>query len=211
MQVGTFLGLAKTVLAFDLDVVEAVREGEALDLRALGFGRTVGHQRQLDATRSQRIDGVVRAWKYEHLFLAKGREAVGNPYREFPRKCRPGGIGKGGKAALDHLSPGLSEFQPPLRFRNSPELPCKIENRGSDQLRRMRGEFAGKFRRDGVPCQFGPAVGRQDGIIHVDQHRAGQFAHYFKAISLRGASRTGSNRHCHRSSARRWCHGRRAN
>lgn len=38
MQIGTFLGLAEAVLAFDLDVVKAVRELEALDLGALGIG-----------------------------------------------------------------------------------------------------------------------------------------------------------------------------
>src|SRR5678815_4482922 len=38
------LGLALAELALDLDMVEAVHEIEALDLRALEFGRAIGDQ-----------------------------------------------------------------------------------------------------------------------------------------------------------------------
>ena len=53
MQIGALLRLAETVLALDLDVIEAMRQREALDLGALGVGGAVGDQRQPDAERLQ--------------------------------------------------------------------------------------------------------------------------------------------------------------
>jgi hypothetical protein len=35
-----------------------------------------------------------------------------------------------------------------------------------------------------VPGDLGAAIGREDGIVHVDQHGAGQVGHRFTAISL---------------------------
>ena len=83
MPVGALVRFAETMLALDLDMIEPVRQCKALDLRALGFGCAVGHQRQLHAVRFQRIDGIMRAREDEHLLFAIGGEAVGEPYRKF--------------------------------------------------------------------------------------------------------------------------------
>ena len=56
MIVGPLLGLAETVLALDLDVVETVFQGEPHDFRALRLGRAVGDQRQLDAQPLQPVE-----------------------------------------------------------------------------------------------------------------------------------------------------------
>src|SRR6202165_3010226 len=49
MLVGPFVRFAETMLALDLDMIEPVRQCQALKLRALGFGCAVGPQRPLHA------------------------------------------------------------------------------------------------------------------------------------------------------------------
>jgi hypothetical protein len=49
MPVGAFIGLAEALLAFDLDVVEAVRQIEAFNLGPLDVGSSVGHQAEKNA------------------------------------------------------------------------------------------------------------------------------------------------------------------
>ena len=73
MQIGALFRLAETVLALDLDVIEAVRQREAFDLGALGLGGAVGHERKLDAVRLQRVDRIMRAGEDEHLLLRDRR------------------------------------------------------------------------------------------------------------------------------------------
>ena len=46
MSIGALLGFAETVLAFDLDMIEPMRQVEALDLGALRFSGAIGYQRQ---------------------------------------------------------------------------------------------------------------------------------------------------------------------
>ncbi len=77
MQIGALFRLAETMFAFDLDVIEAMGQFEAFDLGALGLGGAVGHQRQFDPARLQRVDGIMRAGEHVHRFFAIGGEAVG--------------------------------------------------------------------------------------------------------------------------------------
>jgi hypothetical protein len=77
VQVGALLRFAEAMLALDLDMIEAVRERKAFDLRTLDSGGAVGHQRQFHAVCLEGIDGLMRARENEHLFFAIGREAVG--------------------------------------------------------------------------------------------------------------------------------------
>ena len=51
MQIGALVRLAEAMLALDLDVIETVRQRKPLDLGALGVGRAIGDQRELDAER----------------------------------------------------------------------------------------------------------------------------------------------------------------
>ena len=85
VQIGALVRLAEAVLALDLDVIETVRQRKAFDLGALGAGGAVGHQRQFDAVRLQRVDGVMRAGEDEHFLFAIGGEAVGEPDRKILR------------------------------------------------------------------------------------------------------------------------------
>ena len=55
-----------------------------------------------------------------------------------------------------------------------PELARKGQDRRRDPRRRQRRQLIGEFLSDLVPGYLGPAIGRQDGIIHVDQHCAGE-------------------------------------
>jgi len=50
---------------------------------------------------------------------------------------------------------------------------ARNDDHGGNLLRRQRRQFAGKLGCDLVPGDLGAAIGRQDGFIHVDQHRAG--------------------------------------
>ena len=165
------------MLALDLDVIEAVRQFKALDLGALGVGGAVGHQRQLDAARLQGVDRVMRAGKHEHLLVAIGGQAVGEPDRKIDRQRGMAGGGKRGKSVLDDELPRFGELQSPAGFRRRPELAAGIQHRRGDLLRRQRRQLVGEFRRDLVPGDLGAAIGRQDGVVHVDQHRAGQLRH----------------------------------
>ena len=54
------------MLAFDLDVVETVFEGETHDLGALRLGGPVGDQRQLYAPLLQLVEGLVRIGNSEN-------------------------------------------------------------------------------------------------------------------------------------------------
>src|SRR6476660_10458722 len=135
MQIGAFLRLAKAVFALDLDMVEAMRQLETLDFCALGYGRPVGHEREFDAARFQRIDRVMRAGKDEHLLFAVGREAVGEPNRQVLRQ-RPAGRGERGKSASYDFVAGFLELEPPFGPGVRPELARRVEDRSSDLLRR---------------------------------------------------------------------------
>src|ERR1700726_121315 len=97
--------------------------------------------------------------------------------------------------------PGLSELEPPLRRRGRPEAACGIDDRRGDLLRRQRRKFAGKFARHLVPGDIGTAIGRQDGVIHVDQHGARELRHGLTAKNLnqKPFSRTWKRCRCHRS------------
>ena len=79
-------------------MIETVGQRKALDLAALDSGRTIGHQRELDAKRLQRIDRVMRARKHEHLFFPEGGEAIGVQM----------GNGSGRQVAPNHGRPRMS-------------------------------------------------------------------------------------------------------
>src|SRR6202030_102158 len=67
MAIGLLLRLAEAVLALDLDVVEAVLQGKALDLGALRRSRAIGDERELDAEFLQPIERLVRAREHAQL------------------------------------------------------------------------------------------------------------------------------------------------
>src|ERR1700730_4389510 len=110
VPVGALVRLAETMLALDLDMIEPVRQRKAFDLCALDSGCAVGYQRQFHAARSQGIDCVMRAREDEHLLLAIGSEAVGEPYRKIHRWGGVTGGGKRGKSAPDDFMPCFGEL-----------------------------------------------------------------------------------------------------
>ncbi len=85
--------------------------------------------------------------------------------------------GERGETVPDDDVAGFVEFQPPFRTGGRPEVSAGVNDRRGHLLRRQRRKFVGKFARDVVPGNIGAAIGRQDGLIHVDQHRAGQLRH----------------------------------
>ncbi len=113
MQVGALFRLAKAVLALDLDMIETVRQRKTFDLGALGAGRAIGNQRELDAARLQFVDRVMRAREDEHFLFAVGGEAVGEPRRQIFRQCVTA-RGKRFKSTPDDDAPRLIELQPPF-------------------------------------------------------------------------------------------------
>jgi hypothetical protein len=80
--------------------------------------------------------------------------------------------------------PGFGELKPPLRGCGRPKPASGIDDRRGDLLRRQRRKFAGKFRRHVVPGDMGTAIGRQNGVIHIDQHGARELRHDLTVISL---------------------------
>src|SRR4029079_16780489 len=102
VQIGALLRLAKAMLAFDLDMIEAVRQRQAFDLGALRAGGAVGHQRQFDAEFLERVDRVMRAREDEHLLFAIGVEAVGETCRQVLRQRRMALGGQRVKSTAHH-------------------------------------------------------------------------------------------------------------
>ena len=109
MQIGMLVGLAEAVLAFDLDMIEAVREIEAFDLGALGVGGAIGHQRELHAERLQLVDRLMRAGKDERLLLAIGGEAVGEARRLTVKGGFDALAARGHRALPDDLANRLAD------------------------------------------------------------------------------------------------------
>ena len=177
MQIGPFVGFAETMLALDLDVIEAMGQREAFDLGALDAGCAIGDQREFDAERLQRIDRVMRARKHERLILAIDRETIGDPYRKLFGKAGFAGGRERGKTVLHRDPPGFVKLQPPHRLGGGPEFPGLEQDRLGDLAGRVRRQFVGEFGSDDVPGDFGTPIGRQDGVVHVDQHRARQLRH----------------------------------
>src|SRR5260221_12228893 len=86
MPIGAFLRLAEALLAFDLNVIETMLEGEARDLCALRLTRSVGDQRQLNAALLQSVERLAGAGKQRHLLIAQTRESVRNGMSNLARK-----------------------------------------------------------------------------------------------------------------------------
>jgi hypothetical protein len=159
------------LLALDLDMIEPVRQRKALDLGALDSGCAVGHQRQLHAERFQGIDGVMRAREDEHLLFAIGGEAVGKPYRKIMGEGGLASGGKHGKSIPDDLVPCFGEFQSPSCFPVAQNLRAE-STIAAGPVAATAVQIAGSST---VTCSgnLGAAIGRWDGLVHVDQHRAG--------------------------------------
>ena len=104
------------MLALDLDVIEAMRELEALDLGALHVGGAVGDQREFDAACLERVDRIMRTGEHEDRFFAIGREAVGEAIGEI--------VGEGAAAvAASAAKPRHAARGRTRRYRTPPERP----------------------------------------------------------------------------------------
>src|SRR5258708_39804963 len=59
--IGSLVGLAKTVLALDLDVIESLRQREALDLAPLRCARAISDERKLHPGSLEGLQGLMHA------------------------------------------------------------------------------------------------------------------------------------------------------
>jgi hypothetical protein len=98
------LGLAETVLALDLDVVEMVFERETHDLGTLGLGGPVGDQRQLDAQLLQPVEGLVRIGEQRQFLVVQGVIGVGQCVTDRLSRYRMAGHRERGKGGRDDAS-----------------------------------------------------------------------------------------------------------
>lgn len=107
--------------------------------------------------------------KTKHLLLAIGGEAVGDANGEI--------VGQGAVAGCRECNrvPGFSELQPPCGFRIGPEVARESQHRGCDLLRLQLRQLCCELFGDRVLGDLGPAIGRENGVVHVDQHGAGQW------------------------------------
>ena len=72
MGVGTLLGFAETVLALDLNVVEAVFEAELHDLGALRLACAVGDQGEPDTLLLKPIERRMRVGEHRQFLVVQG-------------------------------------------------------------------------------------------------------------------------------------------
>ena len=142
--IGALFRLAEAVLALDLDVVEAVGEVEALDLRPLGRPVPVGDQPQPNATALQLVEGLVGAVEQVHLLVAKRGEAVSEAHGDLIVHRQPILGRQAAESAGDDLAAGLEQVlaMKTMAFGVGPELGGEGADRGGGPC---RGE-----RRDGV-------------------------------------------------------------
>src|SRR5437870_803686 len=94
MGVSAFLGFAKAVLALDLDVVEALFEGEADDLGALRRGGAIGDECQAHTQRLEAIEGLVSAGKHAQFGFVELVEAIGDRIASLAWRNRPAGAAR---------------------------------------------------------------------------------------------------------------------
>jgi hypothetical protein len=95
VNVGLLLGLAKAMLALDLDVIKTVLEREAHDLGALCLGRAIRHKGKLDPEFLEPIERFVRPRKHAQLGLMDLLEPVADRAAQLGRwRGKPGGGGQ---------------------------------------------------------------------------------------------------------------------
>ncbi len=104
----------------------------------------------------RRIDRVMRAREHEHLFFAKGSEAVGEPDREISRQ-HPMPI----RRKCGTIRPGPSWRRASASFNRQAGSAVDQNRRAKVEGQRLRPAAAtvarirrGKFRRNGVPSDF---------------------------------------------------------
>src|SRR5207244_11900425 len=110
LAIHTRLRLAAAELALDEDRAEVTREVVALDLVALLKRIAIGHERQRQAARAQRIQERARLGKEPHR-VAPAR-------RVLPRdggRQRLVGAAAARERLGDHLGPGAGPVPPPAR------------------------------------------------------------------------------------------------
>jgi hypothetical protein len=89
------------VLAFDLDVVETVFEGETHDLGTLGLRRPVRDQRQLDAQLLQPVEGLVRIGEQRQFLVVQRVIGVGQCVTDRLSRHRMAGRRERGEGSGD--------------------------------------------------------------------------------------------------------------
>ena len=119
----------------------------------------------------------MRAGEDEHLLFAVGREAVAEPYRQIQRQAAWPAAASAANPPLTTSCRASSSFSRHAASAVAQNLRPESTIAAATCCDDSGAEFAGKFRRDVVPGDIGAAVGRQDGVVHVDQHRAGQLRH----------------------------------
>jgi hypothetical protein len=114
MIVGSLLGLTEGMLALDLDVVETVFEGEPHDLGALGLGRAVGDQRQLDVQLLQPVEGLVRVGEHRQFLVVQGVIGVCQCVTDRLWRHRMAGRPKRGKGGRDDATTRAADAVAPI-------------------------------------------------------------------------------------------------
>src|SRR5207249_6210131 len=126
VSIGAFLRLAEAVLAFDLEVVEALFEGKADNLGALRLGGSVGHQRQAHAQLLEAIEGLMSAGKHAQLGFVDLVEAIGDRVANLARGDRPAsGAREPGESLRNDVAPGRADTRAPVLVasRVGPQAP----------------------------------------------------------------------------------------
>src|SRR5579872_3020763 len=78
MGIGPLLGLTETVLAFYLNMIEAMLKRESHHLRALWPGRAVGDERELDAELLQAVERLMSVREHLQFLLVQRLIRVGH-------------------------------------------------------------------------------------------------------------------------------------
>ena len=191
MAIGLLLGFAEAVLALDLDVVEAVRQGKALDLGALRRGCAVGDERELDAELLQAVERLMRAREHAQFGVLEFVEPIGNRVTDLARRRRMAARrGKLGERVADDMAPRLADAVAPMLVACliRPEIARIGLHRGDDFVGQMGDDVVGEVSDDALPLSGRLAEGEEDRVVEIEQDGARQLGHHGQA---KFATRTG--------------------